>query len=137
MAADKVRRCGRCSRLLDVLNTCMRCSGGMAVSNEVVGTYGVWVSRGRTPMVNIWRPDSVVQVRPVPMAEPCMEQVTTPSQLAPPPPAQPPAEEMDRILLEYARAAGFSTAGYKNDRAYWRRQVGWMIKQHADRLRYG
>ena len=51
--------------------------------------------------------------------------------------AQPPAEEMDRILLEYARAAGFSTAGYKNDRAYWRRQVGWMIKQHADRLRYG
>jgi hypothetical protein len=43
---------------------------------------------------------------------------------------------MDEILLEYAKAAGISTKGYRTDRAYWRRQIGWTIKQHADRLRY-
>jgi hypothetical protein len=126
------------------------------------GIYGYWVSNERTPLcypvagcsvvpdpyANVrtderderralaaWERRKKRQAEQVKADEISRLKAHPRVKVAPLPP-QPPAEEMDEILLEYAQAAGISTKGYQNDRAYWRRQIGWTIKQHADRLRY-
>jgi hypothetical protein len=134
----------------------------MAGEVQWPGIYGYWVSNNRTPLVHSVPASSVVpdpyanvrvderderraraawerrkrrQAEQVKADEISRLKAHPRVKVAPLPP-QPPVEEMDDLLLEYAKAAGISTKGYWNDRAYWRRQIGWAIKQHADRLRY-
>ena len=141
-----------------------RCSSGIAVGN-VMGTYGVWVSNGRQPMVpqhidrgygcKAPRPKQPTETEQQHQDRAAWERVkrrkmaqikadeirqlkAPPRVKAPPPtppPPQPPQEPDDDLLLEYAKAIDHSTKGYWNDRAYFRRRMQFLIRLHADRIR--
>lgn len=133
-----------------------RCSSGIGLPS-VIGTYGIWVSNHRRPMLpqhfndgGFYGPpvrpfdreardrEAWERVKRRKMDQIQQEEIrrlkvgprvkVAPAPPPPPPPPQPPPDDLDPILLEYARTAKISCKGYENDRAWWRRRVIAEIK---------